>query len=153
MRLQSKGVPDAMHYGSCLRSHRRRSAVVHRGAARRKGHPSGSPRSDCAKCTAAAAQTPTLAAISLLQSPLAAARIIRARSANDCGAPCFRVNAISSPLSVSWSTIATARPLKTDERPMVVSWVLRRGQRDYMLGRARLGALYFLAIAKMKGTE
>src|SRR5512139_629280 len=60
---------------------------------------------------AVAAQTPTLAEISLLLRPAAAARTMRARSANACGAPCLRVSAVNSLFSPLSSTIATARPL------------------------------------------
>ena len=56
-------------------------------------------------------QTPSFDAISLFLRPPAAANTMRARSAIACGAPCLRVNAVSSRFSTSSSTIATARPL------------------------------------------
>lgn len=56
-------------------------------------------------------QTPSFDAISLFLRPPAAANTTRARSATACGAPCLRVNAVSSRFSTSSSTIATARPL------------------------------------------
>src|SRR5271165_113521 len=73
------------------------------------------------------AQTPSLAAISLLVRPPAAARTMRARTASDCGAPCLRIRDVSACFSASSRTISTARPFA------IPASSAHRPQREYNL--------------------
>ncbi len=73
-----------------------RGAGISEQTVNRNFDPPWCPANRLRHVPAVAAQTPTLAAISLLLRPLAAASPIRTRSAIDCRAPCMRVSAVNA---------------------------------------------------------